>query len=156
MDPRSADGPGSSLSPVSNAGNDSTSLSGASPSQVLASSSYDLYIPPHHTRMLRRPGARQWHHVSTMCACRAQRQHARALPPTLPWPRRARCCIGAATKECVVPQRSKLFAPDPQSGPERTSAQSRLRKRTASHAMPRQRASLRGRLQYVSSVFSML
>ena len=89
VDPRSADGPGSSLSPVSNAGNDSTSLSGASPSQVLASSSYDLYIPPHHTRMLRRPGARQWHHVSTMCACRAQRQHARALPPTLP-----RCCRG--------------------------------------------------------------
>ena len=28
----------------------------------------------------------------TMRACRAQTQHSRALLPTLPWTRRARCC----------------------------------------------------------------
>ena len=53
--------------------------------------------------------------------------------------------LAAAPEEAAAPQRSKLSARDLQSGPERTSAQSPLRKRTASHAIPRQRASLRAR-----------
>ena len=50
-DPRSAGGLGSGLSPLSNAGNESesSSVSGAAPSQVLAPTSYDPYIPTHHT-----------------------------------------------------------------------------------------------------------
>ena len=77
------------------------------------------------------------------CAPVARKGSTRARRHQLCRGRAAPAAVGAATKECVVPQRrSKLFAPDLQPGPERTSAQSRLRKRTASHAMPRQRASL--------------
>ena len=56
--------------------------------------------------------------------------------------------LAAAPEEAAAPQRSKLSARDLQSGPERTSAQSRLRKRTASHVTPSQRASLRHRLAH--------
>ena len=49
-DPRSAGGRGSSLSPLSNVGNELSSVSGAAPSQVLASTSYEPYMPPHHIR----------------------------------------------------------------------------------------------------------
>ena len=49
----------------------------------------------------------------------------------------------AAPKDAATPQRFELFARGLQSGVERTSAHSRLRKRSACHAMPRQGASLR-------------
>ena len=80
------------------------------------------------------------------CAPVARKRSARARCYQLCRGRAAPAAVGAVTKECVVPQRSKLSARDLDSALQQTVGQCWLRKRTASHAMSRQRASLRGRL----------
>ena len=71
------------------------------------------------------------------CAPVARKGSTRARRHQLCRGRAAPAAVGAATKECVVPQRSKLSARDLDSALQQTVGQCWLRKRTASHVMCR-------------------
>ena len=88
-----------------------------------------------HARMLWRPEARQWHHARLSRLARKV-QHSRALPPTLPWTRRARCCRRRDKGMCSSAT-VEAFCTRPPVGTGAyvgsVLAQFRLKKRTASH-----------------------
>ena len=100
----------------------------------------------------------------TMSTCREQTQHSRALPPTLPWTRRARCCRrrrdeGMCSSATVYGRTRTASGTRPsfsvllQSGLEATFLQSPLRIACGVHAM-RCRGSAREPSRPLSPFFS--